>query len=363
MVDSSIDPVLQQAAFQALQSELPALRRRTGTSVEGAIVALDPYTGEVRSLVGGDRYPDINAALLAERTGSAVKIYYGAPALDYGFLNGAPLTPLSQLDTDDCSVNGWQPDPGQRVGMLGARQALASSNDCGAVVVAKSIGLERACAAIALALQNKPKCSGPALVGGASGSEVTPLHMAEGLAAFVNGGKRVEARFMADHSPPAGQTQLFSPAAAFMELQMMRSVMGDPRVPGGATGAQARVWSGLPVSAQVAGKTGTDTANRFWIEVAQPHLVVVVMVAIGTDKKLSERDGFQGGMIAGQVWATFVRKSFSSAPYYFTGQFQQPSGVEWQEVNRPFGCLQSGTSDYEVFMPARTPTPCVWPVQ
>jgi membrane carboxypeptidase/penicillin-binding protein len=320
-------------------------------------VALDPLTGEVRALVGGDRFPEPDRARLAYRTGSAVKTFYGALALDEGYIDGEPLTPLSRLNLWDCALNGWKPNDGEHEEYLGTREALARSSDCGAIAVAKSIGIKRACDEIVLSLQIKPLCSGPALIGGAAGSETTPLHMAEALAAFVNGGKRVEAGFTANPGTPSFGVQLFSPEAAFVELQMMRSVIGDAPAQR-ATAAMARAWSGLPKDAQLGAKTGTDTSNKFWIGVVQPHLVVAVVISIGSDKVLHEREGYTGGMIAGRVWANFVRRSIPTAPYYFSGAFQPPLGVDWFEVDRAQGCLQQGTGDFEVFLSARLPARC-----
>jgi membrane peptidoglycan carboxypeptidase len=356
-LDLSVDPDLQRAADSALGEELYTLRQLLHSPVDGALVALDPETGKVHALVGGDQFPELDSARMAFRTGSTVKPVYGALALDIGSVNGEPLTAASILDTSDCEVAGWSPNDAERERYLDTREALARSSDCGAIVVAKSIGLESACHAIGLALENRPICSGPAFIGGAAGSEATPLHMAEAYAAFVNGGRRIDAQFSSKLANGPKTMQLFSPSAAFVEVQMMRSVMGNS-IAGRPTAASARVWSGLPANAQLAGKTGTDGANRFWIGVVQPHLVVVVVISASSKIVLSERDGFTGGIIAGRVWANFVRRSVEREPYYFSGSFSQPDGVEWLEINRARGCLQTGAKDYEVFLAGRVPRFC-----
>jgi penicillin-binding protein 1A len=225
------------------------------------------------------------------------------------------------------------------------------------VVMAKSIGLEKACVEIEVSLQNHPVCSGPALIGGARGSEATPLHMAEAYSAFVNGGTRVAADFVGGEAEVKKTTRLFSPQAAYQELQMMRSVIGDAPAER-ATAAMARVWSELPKGAQIAGKTGTDGENKFWIGVAQPRLIVIVLISVPSQTALHERDGFTGGMTGGRVWADFVRRSLQRSPYYFSGTFSQPDGVEWLEIDRARGCLQPGTKDNEIFMVARVPRSC-----
>lgn len=351
----SVDPILQDAAATALRGEILELRRRGVPDVEGAIVAMDPETGQVRALAGADRFPALDAARQSYRTGSAAKPFYYARALEEGSVNGEPLTAVTPLNLADCAIGVWQPNDGESGGYLSTRAALAKSSDCGAVAVAKGLGLQKACDAIRLALQNHPACNGgPELLGGAAGSEASPLHLAEAYAAFVNGGERVEARFMKTSRKTANRTRLFSPQAAFVATSLMMSVMRN------GTGAQALAWSGSPKNGAVAGKTGTsgNGSNKFWLAVVQPRLIVVVMISAGSDKALTEQAGYTGGLIAGKVYGGFVRRSAQVAPYYFGGEFQQPSGVQWLEVDRSRGCLQPGTKNFEIFLFDRVPPAC-----
>jgi len=351
----SVDPILQYAAASALQDEIAQLRLRGVPTVEGAVVAMDPETGQVRALVGGDRFPALNAARQSYRTGSAAKPFYYARALEEGSVNGEPLTSVTPLNLADCAIGAWQPNDGESGGYLSTRAALAKSSDCGAVVVAKGLGLQKACDAIRLALQNHPVCNGgPELLGGAAGSEASPLHLAQAYAAFANGGERVEAQFMQTRRKATNRTRLFSPQAAFVATSLMVSVMRN------GTGAQALAWSGLPKNAAVAGKTGTsgNGSNKLWIAVVQPRLIVVVMISAGSDKALTEQAGYTGGLIAGKVYGGFLRRSSQAAPFYFGGEFQQPPGVKSLEVDRLRGCLQPGTRDYETFLVDRVPPAC-----
>lgn len=68
-VFTSLDPVSQQQLERALAKKIPQLASVAGKSLEGAAVAVDRHTGEVRAMVGGKRtgYDGFNRALNASR--------------------------------------------------------------------------------------------------------------------------------------------------------------------------------------------------------------------------------------------------------------------------------------------------------
>ncbi|MFM2588876.1 penicillin-binding protein 1B [Vibrio sp. TBV020] len=68
-VFTSLDPVSQQKLEQAIAKKIPQLASVAGKSLEGAAVAVDRHTGEIRAMVGGKRtgYDGFNRALNASR--------------------------------------------------------------------------------------------------------------------------------------------------------------------------------------------------------------------------------------------------------------------------------------------------------
>lgn len=68
-VFTSLDPVSQQKLEQAIARKIPQLASVAGKSLEGAAVAVDRHTGEIRAMVGGKRtgYDGFNRALNASR--------------------------------------------------------------------------------------------------------------------------------------------------------------------------------------------------------------------------------------------------------------------------------------------------------
>ncbi|HJR16982.1 MAG TPA: transglycosylase domain-containing protein, partial [Gemmatimonadales bacterium] len=93
VVYSTIDAKAQSAAERAVRIQGAAVQRHASRSrgngqLEGAVVALDPRTGEIRALVGGRRTvrQGFNRALAARRQpGSAFKPFVYAAALSAGY--------------------------------------------------------------------------------------------------------------------------------------------------------------------------------------------------------------------------------------------------------------------------------------
>ncbi|MBW3694164.1 penicillin-binding protein 1B [Vibrio sp. T187] len=75
-VFTSLDPVSQDKLEKALASKVPTFAKKSGKQLEGAAIAVDRNTGEIRAMVGGKRvgYDGFNRALNASRPiGSLVK--------------------------------------------------------------------------------------------------------------------------------------------------------------------------------------------------------------------------------------------------------------------------------------------------
>lgn len=68
-VFTSLDPVSQQELENAIATRIPQLAKTAGKDLEGAAVAVDRHSGEIRAMVGGKRtgYDGFNRALNASR--------------------------------------------------------------------------------------------------------------------------------------------------------------------------------------------------------------------------------------------------------------------------------------------------------
>jgi penicillin-binding protein 1A len=124
VVSTTIDPVAQRLAEQALVSELDAKGAKLNVG-QGAIVSMAP-DGAVRALVGGRNYTEsqFNRAVAAKRQpGSAFKPFVYLTALERGY------TPESPLMDAPINIKGWKPENYTReyFGEVPMQKALAMS--------------------------------------------------------------------------------------------------------------------------------------------------------------------------------------------------------------------------------------------
>src|SRR5580658_4510452 len=183
VVDTSIDPTLQNSAEQALIEGLAQRGEKLGVS-EGALVAMTP-DGTVRALVGGRNYADsqFNRAIDAKRQpGSAFKPFVYLTALEHG------LTPDTVREDAPIAVKGWKPENFEHdyAGPVTLTQALANSLNTVSVRLTLEFGPEaviRTAYRLGITSMLEPNAS---IALGTS--EVSPLEMVSAYATFANGG-------------------------------------------------------------------------------------------------------------------------------------------------------------------------------
>jgi membrane peptidoglycan carboxypeptidase len=363
----TVDPDAQRAASEALTEVVAQWQPVAGPDrhLDGAIVALDPFTGDVVALVGGTDYrtSGLNRALQVYEPGSVVKLPIYTEALANLTYFGEPFTAATRIDLDDGWIGDWSPAD-HSIGPLVLREAIARSSNKAVVSVGKRLGLSRALNILTRAFKIQPKMEGPVLLGGGKGAEAAPLSVAEAYGALVNGGRRPRARFVREVRSPGEHVvvkqeseDLLDPLASAIVLQASRSVTGDIDTTGATLRSGKRV-AGLPDSAQVSGKTGTGT-NSNWAVLMHPRLVVVVVVACDSGCALRMDEGFTGGNVAGAVWAAFVARLYKKHSIYFEGSFAIPGSLVQMPIDPQKGCaypVSGARSEY--FIPGRVPRPC-----
>jgi 1A family penicillin-binding protein len=323
-VYSTIDPDAQQAAERALQSGLARVERLPGFAgprrgadasivdgepayLQGALIALDPRSGQVRALVGGREFGEsqFNRALDAHRqAGSAFKPFVYAAALEAGY---TPATFITNLDEPVRTAAGdWVPDDGHvEAAGLTVREALRRSSNRAAVRMLEEVGITQAVDyAARLGLDAPPPV--PSLVLGSG--EVTLADMTTAYAAFINGGlvrepvfiRRVEDRdgnvLWEDDTTPQ---RAISAETAFLMADMLADVVNR------GTGSRAR-QEGFRLAA--GGKTGTT--NDFkdgWFVGFTPTLAAGVWV--GFDRPRTIAPNAYATNLAVPIWAGFMREA------------------------------------------------------
>ncbi|MBK8479905.1 MAG: PBP1A family penicillin-binding protein [Proteobacteria bacterium] len=293
---------------------------------QGALVALDPRSGDVLALVGGyDNQPgDFNRAIAALRQpGSAFKPFVYAAAIESGRFTAASL-----LEDAPAVYGSWAPRNFEDayLGPVRLRYALAHSLNSVAVRLLDEVGVAPV-RELARRLGISSALGGDlSLALGSYG--VRPLELATAYAAFANGGRRIEPRMIsrlgASAIAPAEAQPVLRPEVAYVVQNLMQSVVKE----GTATGA-------LALGRPVAGKTGTTNDHKdAWFVGFTPQLLVAVWVGFDNPRPLGR--GETGGRAALPIWLRVMREALRLQPRL---PFPQPPGVVQQRIDPQTGLL------------------------
>ena len=301
IVETSIDPVLQAAAEQALTDELAAKGDKAGVG-QGAMVAMSP-DGAVRVLVGGRNYADsqFNRAVSAKRQpGSVFKPFVYLTAIERG------LTPDTVREDRPISVKGWKPENYTReyFGPVTLTQAMAHSLNTVSVRLALEFGptaVTRTAYRLGIASKLEPN---PSIALGTS--EVSLIEMVSAFAPFANGGTAIVPHVVESVRRPDGLVlyqripQNLGQVVEPRYVGMMNAMMQETLLTG--TGRKAEL-PGYPA----AGKTGTSQDFRDgWFVGYTGHLVTGVW--LGNDDSSPTRKMTGGGLPA-EIWGRFMKSA------------------------------------------------------
>jgi len=310
-VIAALDLDLQQKAELALRDGV----RHLSPNLQGALVCMDPTTGDVLAAVGdadGIR-SSINRAFISRRQpGSAIKPLIYAAALEKGITAGS-IWSDAPVAYDRGNGGLWKPlnYGGERFGELSLRQALAHSDNIITVKVLEAVGVPTFvdfASRMGVSLHGQ---NGLSLALGTD--DVTLKDLVQAYTSLAAGGTKAEARTILriydrkrqtwTENPPA-TIQVLSPAVAFITTQMLKDVLTYGTAKGLRRFSQAH---------PCAGKTGTtDSYLDAWFVGYTPNLVTGIWV--GYDQPKSGGRGFTGGAIAAPIWERFMNKVVASRP-------------------------------------------------
>jgi penicillin-binding protein 1A len=369
---TTIEPALQRAATSSLVDgitalerspgyphETPTARRRGSTDfLQGAVVAMDPATGDVRALVGGRDHalaPFNRATNGLRQPGSTFKpIVYSRALIDSMPANAIVADEALEIVFDRQLYAPKNAD-GEFLGAISMRRALARSRNPVAVTLWQRSGAD---SVIALARRmglSSPIAPFPASAIGASA--VRPIDLVAAFTTFANLGTPVEPRLVLRVQDAAGRTiygenvRMLPPAmdsaVAFIAVQMMREAVDN-----GTGGAVRRYVS---PSVPVAGKTGTTDDNTdVWFVGMTPELVAGIW--LGFDRPKTITPGAGGGGLAAPIFGQmFARWGGAS-----TLDWRVPSQLVTAELDAETGDLAEATTPperryQEFFVPGTEP--------
>jgi penicillin-binding protein 1A len=325
--------------------------------VEGAFVAMDPRTGDIRALVGGFDYgkSKFNHVTQAWRQpGSSFKPFIYSASLERGFtaattVNDAPLF----FDASATGSQPWEPKnyDGKFDGPMSLRTALARSKNMVSIRVLQSTGTEfaqRWVTRFGFEADKHP----PYLTMALGAGSVTPLQMATAYGVFANGGHLVEPRLIARIADTGGRVLLETrPPERDDSLRVIEErnafVMSSllQEVTRSGTAARAQATLKRP---DLFGKTGTTNDSMdAWFAGYHPNIVAVVWIGYDNPRKLGSNE--TGGGLSLPVWIEFMGHALREEPVVLP---EPPEGIvragnEWvfDEFNGGRGVSAVGLED------------------
>ena len=341
-VYTTLDLHLQRVAQESLREGLARVdellkRRRRTSRAEGAMVVINPKTGEILAMVGGRNYSQsqFNRAVSARRQpGSVFKPFVYLAAFERGLDEGrTDLTPASTV-IDEPTTFQFDNQPyaptnygDEYDGIVTYRRALAMSRNIAAVKVAEAAGFDRVAGIWRALGVGTPARPYPSIALGVF--EASPLEIAQAYTPFANLGVvrplkpllRIEENGQRIDPPAERAEPIARPESTYLVTNMMRSVINE------GTGASARATFAL----DAAGKSGTTNDLRdAWFVGFTPELMTVVWVGFDDNQPI----GLSGTQAALPIWTTFMTRALAG---HADRGFDAPDGIVFVEIDRDTG--------------------------
>ncbi|NOY13511.1 MAG: PBP1A family penicillin-binding protein [Deltaproteobacteria bacterium] len=343
---------------------------------QGALIAIDPFSGQIKAIVGGYDFAEsqFNRAIQAKRLpGSAIKPILYAAALDKGYTPASMIldTPLIYENgkTDSGQPEEWKPRNYEEkfYGPTSFRQALAHSRNVVTIKILEDIGLNYAANyAKKLGIETPLQRD---LTMGLGSTAVTPLEMLTAYTVFANGGILVPPTYItrikdrngrilesidpADFATGMAADQrlirkpprrVISPETAYLITNILESVVQE------GTG-----WRAKAIGRPSAGKTGTtNNLKDAWYIGYIPQLACVSWVGYDQERPLGKNE--TGSRAAAPAWVEFMQEAIKQYP---VANFKVPDSIEFHAIDPKTGLLMAADNPrahYEAFAPGTAPT-------
>jgi penicillin-binding protein 1A len=370
-----VDSVVQVEVTEIPENGPLGLSLDQSPLAQGALIASDPETGQIKAMVGGYDFNEsqFNRAIQAKRLpGSAIKPIIYAAALDKGYTPASVIldTPLIYEEIDKQGVlSAWKPRNYEEkfYGPTSFRQALTHSRNVVTIKILEDIGVSYVARyARKLGIQT-PLTRDLTLALGSTA--VTPIEMLNAYTVFANGGIRVSPSYInkivdrngrtlesidpADFATGIGPDQrlirkpprrVITAETAYLITNMMESVVQE------GTGGRAKAL-GRPV----AGKTGTtNDLKDAWFIGFIPQLACVSWVGYDQEKPLGRSE--TGARAAAPAWVEFMLEAVKQYP---ARDFKVPDDIEFYPIEEKTGKLlldDDPQARIEAFAPGTAPT-------
>ncbi len=320
-VITTLDYVMQQKA-EDIVSKYVKDHAKSFKASNGALVAIDPKSGQILTMVGSRDYFDkdidgnFNVATAHRQPGSSFKPFVYSTAFDKGY---TPDTVVFDVNTEfsvNCSVDSVPNFPGAQCynpqnyeggyqGPMTLRKALGQSRNIPGVKVLYLAGVKESLnTAHAMGIQSlngSPNQYGLTLVLG--GGEVSPLDMAEAYGVFANNGARnPETGILSviDRDGKVLEEFATSTTQAIPEQSalLINDILSD-------TGARTQIFPPSYFGTRkVAMKTGTTNDSRdAWVIGYTPDIAVSAWMGNNDNSPMVQK---ASALIVAPMWKQFM---------------------------------------------------------
>jgi len=330
---TTIDMKQQEIARKALRYAHKKVVKRQRESIEkttlnGAILAVDNKTGDIKAMVGGVDYKKSSynrASMMVRQPGSAFKPFLYQIALDMGYNPATELTDVAR--TFQYYKNGkrviWRPKNYESnfVGFIKLREALVHSRNLATINLVTEIGVQRIFEQLkTLKIPHIPHDMSVSL----GNLGLSPVKMAQIYSTFANGGHMIEPRLISKVVAKNGtviyeaKNQVIANFTKPEQAYLMTDILRDIVLRG--TGRNAQV-----PNVEVVGKTGTTNKNvDAWFCGYSPTTELIVWIGRDNNKPIGR--GGTGGATAAPAFSYFFKKLYQLYPN-MQRKFIVPKGV------------------------------------
>ena len=327
--------------------------------VNGAIVAIDPFSGKVKALVGGFSFnsSEFNRATQAKRQpGSAFKPFVYAAALENNFSPNSIILDAPFIAKQGIGLKNWKPENYGKefYGPTTLRKGVEYSRNLMTVRIAQDLGLKKI-----LQLSNNLDIYNeiPELLSVSLGSaETTLLKITNAYSTFVNGGKKINPILIERIQDRRGKTiynsaksecvgcdkfsetenlipsirdnyeQIISKETAYQILSMLEGTVQR------GTGKKLK-----DLNVPLAGKTGTTNDNfDAWFIGATSNLIVGVYIGFDRPKTLGRYE--TGAKAALPIFKNFVSQALYKDEFK---SFSAPEEIFFAAINYNTGKIEN----------------------
>lgn len=324
---TTLDLDMQKDAENAVNKDLPkGTKNAKGiTQPQGALLAIETKTGDVKAMVGGRGEDQFNRATqMYRQPGSAFKPFTYVTALEKG------MSPNMMLDNSAVSfAGGWSPkNYGHTTGgPVTMTEALVKSMNIPTINLANKVGMSNViktaekCGITSLVDSGKYSDNNlSASIGGLS-KGVSLWDMAQAYSVFANNGQLIKSRvilkiedrngnILEDHTGESDAEQVLDAnAVARLNVMLQQAVM---------RGTGRNAYFGRPL----AGKTGTTNgAHDAWFVGYTPNMVTAVWIGDDT----STNAGYTGGTIPAAIFRDFMSQATANQS---ASSFNIPASIQ-----------------------------------